>query len=68
MRLVLEEVFRDGVDVETKKPIKVKIGEIVIYTEDLTPDFINTLKTDTTNKMKWKKDHKAILRKEGFDI
>ena len=68
MRIVLEEVFRDGFDPETGDPIKVKMGEIVIYTEDLTPDFINAMKTDTSNEMKWKEEHKAILRKEGYDV
>lgn len=67
-RIVLEEIFRDGVDLETGDPIKVKMGEIIIYTEDLTPDFIKAIKTDTRDKMKWKKEHKAVLRKEGYDV
>lgn len=68
MRLVLEEVFRDGFDPETGKPIKVKMGEIIIYTEDLTPDFINALKTDSLNIMGWKGDWRAVLKQEGYDI
>lgn len=66
-RIVLEIVSRDAIN-EDGKPIKVKMGEIVIYTEDLTPDFIDAIKTDTSNKMKWKEEHKAILRKEGFNV
>lgn len=64
-RIVLEEVFRDAIPPKTEK---VKIGEIVIYTEDLTPDFINTMKTDLSNQMKWKEEHKAVLRKEGYNV
>jgi len=68
MRLVLEEVFRDAFDPETGKFIKVKMGEIVVYTEDLGVDFIKDLKDDITNEMKWKKEYKDILRQEGFDV
>ena len=67
-RIVLGEVFRDAFDPETGKPIKVKLGEVIIYTEDLTPDFINALKTDISNEMKWPEEHKAVLRKEGYNV
>ena len=36
-RIVLEEKFRAAFDPETGTPIKVKLGEIIIYTEQLTP-------------------------------
>ena len=67
-RIILEEVFRDAFDPKTGKPIKVKIGEIIIYTEDLGVDFIKDLKDDITNEMGWKKEHKDILRQEGYDV
>jgi len=67
-RIVLEEVFRDAFDPETGKPTKVKLGEIIIHTEDLTPDFTNALKTDALNIMGWKGDWLAVLKKEGFDV
>lgn len=66
-RIVLEECFSEEYD-EEGKLVFVKMGEIVVYTEDLTPEFINTLKTDTSDEMKWKEEHKDILRKEGYDV
>lgn len=67
-RIVLEEVFRDAFDPETGKPIKVKMGEVVIFIKDLKPNFITALQNDTTNKMKWPEKYRAILRKEGYDV
>jgi len=66
MRLVLEEVFRDAFD-EEEKPIKIKIGEIVVYTEDLTPERLLAMKNDTDDIMGYKK-YREVLKKEGFDI
>lgn len=67
-RIVLEEVFKDAFDPETGDPIKVKIGEIIIHTEDLTPDFIDAIKTGPINVIGWKGDWLEVLRREGFDV
>lgn len=66
-RIILEEYFREAFDPETGDPIKVKMGEFVIYTEDLTPDFLEGLKNDT-GALKWPPEHKEKLRKLGYDI
>lgn len=60
-RIVLEEVFRDDFHPETGDPIKVKLGEIVIYTEQLTPEQLTLCKT-------WPKKHKDVLRARGFTV
>jgi len=67
-RIVLEEIFRDGVNPETGDPIKLKMGEVVIYIQDLEPNFITALKNDTTDKMKWPEKYRTVLRKEGYDV
>lgn len=65
-RIVLEEVFKDTIN-EDGDPIKIKLGEVVIYTRDLTPERIQEIKDDTEDLLGYKK-YKEVLKKEGFNI
>lgn len=67
-RIVLEKIHKIFYHGKENIVENRKLGEIVIYTEDLTPEFINSLKADTTNKMKWSKAYKDILKAEGYDV
>lgn len=43
------------------------LGKIVVYTEVLTPEFIDALKADLTDKQGWKK-YRNVMKKAGYDI
>jgi len=43
------------------------LGKIVVYEDDLTPEFIEAIKLDVNDKKGWKKHHQK-LREKGYDI
>ena len=44
-----------------------KLGDIVIYTEDLTPEFMTSIKADVGVVMGWKKYHQ-VLKEKVYDV
>lgn len=55
--------------IELKKVYKNEeyLGSIVIYEEDLTPEFIEELKKDKDDKKGWKK-YKKVLNDAGYTV
>lgn len=43
------------------------LGKITIHEADLTPEFLDKIRKDKSDKMGWKKYHK-ILKEKGYDI
>lgn len=43
------------------------MGMTVVYEEQLTPEFLDTLKKDKADKMGWKQ-YRKIMKDKGYDI
>ena len=59
MRLVLEKVFDENGK---------HLGDVIVFTEKLTPEFMTGLKNDKLADSKgWLKYHQ-VLKENGFDV
>jgi len=56
--IILEEVF----DEKGRY-----LGKVVVYEEDLTPEFLEKCRKDTKDVMGWKKYRKR-MKEHGYDI